>query len=104
MPQQIFNTAMKKTQQETLDLVDKLGIKLAAEDKELHEKQLLKVRGCRVLLYLPSSVSSDCKNVLDFSFLTVTLNRICCVIMHTKIIISKCVLSIFRFFFFTSFF
>ncbi|XP_076465217.1 elongation factor 2-like [Babylonia areolata] len=39
---QIFETAMKKPKEDTLALVDKLGIKLAAEDKELNEKQLLK--------------------------------------------------------------
>ena len=39
---QIFNTAMKKTREETLALVDKLGIKLASEDRELQEKPLLK--------------------------------------------------------------
>ena len=40
---QIFHTAMKKSHEETLALVDKLGIKLTFEDRELHEKQLLKV-------------------------------------------------------------
>lgn len=39
---QIFNTAMKKSQEDTLALADKLGIKLTAEDREMHEKQLLK--------------------------------------------------------------
>lgn len=39
---QIFNTAMKKSHDETLALVDKLGIKLTAEDREMQEKQLLK--------------------------------------------------------------
>ncbi|KAK7116844.1 eukaryotic translation elongation factor 2-like [Littorina saxatilis] len=39
---QIFNTAMKKTKEETLALVDKLGIKLTSEDRELQDKPLLK--------------------------------------------------------------
>jgi len=39
---QIFQTAMKKPKEDTLALIEKLGIKLAAEDKELQEKQLLK--------------------------------------------------------------
>ena len=34
---------MKKSHEDTLALVDKLGIKLTFEDRELHEKQLLKV-------------------------------------------------------------
>jgi len=38
----VFTTAMKKPKEDTLALVDKLGIKLTAEDKELQEKQLLK--------------------------------------------------------------
>jgi len=40
---QIFQTAMKKPKEDTLALVDKLGIKLSFEDREgLQEKQLLK--------------------------------------------------------------
>jgi len=39
---QVFNTAMKKPKEDTLALVDKLGIKLTAEEKEPQEKQLLK--------------------------------------------------------------
>jgi len=39
---QVFNAAMKKPKEDTLALVDKLGIKLTTEDKELQEKQLLK--------------------------------------------------------------
>jgi len=39
---QIFNTAMKGTKEATLDLVEKLGIKLTTEDKDHQEKQLLK--------------------------------------------------------------
>merc|ERR1711963_755312 len=34
----VFTTAMKKPKEDTLALVDKLGIKLTAEDKELQEK------------------------------------------------------------------
>eukprot|EP00745_Piridium_sociabile_P009337 TRINITY_DN164_c0_g1_i1.p1 TRINITY_DN164_c0_g1~~TRINITY_DN164_c0_g1_i1.p1 ORF type:complete len:879 (+),score=277.15 TRINITY_DN164_c0_g1_i1:172-2637(+) len=39
---QMFHTAMKEPQEKTLALAEKLGIKLVAEDKELHDKQLLK--------------------------------------------------------------
>jgi len=34
---------MKKPKEDTLKLVDKLGIKLTSEDKDLLDKQLLKV-------------------------------------------------------------
>jgi len=39
---QLFNKAMKGTQEECLKVVDKLGIKLSAEERELQEKPLLK--------------------------------------------------------------
>ncbi len=39
---QVFQTCMKDTKEKALALVEKLGIKLTAEDKELQEKQLLK--------------------------------------------------------------
>jgi len=39
---QIFQSAMKAPKEDTLALVDKLGIKLASEDRDLQEKQLLK--------------------------------------------------------------
>jgi len=39
---QIFKTAMKGTKEATLALVEKLGIKLTTEDKELQDKALLK--------------------------------------------------------------
>jgi len=39
---QLFNKAMKGTQEECLKVVDKLGIKLTAEERELQEKPLLK--------------------------------------------------------------
>jgi elongation factor 2 len=38
----VFESCMKKTKQEALKLVDKIGIKLTAEEKDLQEKQLLK--------------------------------------------------------------
>lgn len=39
---QVFDHCMKKPKDQALELVEKLGIKLTHEDKELHEKQLLK--------------------------------------------------------------
>ena len=40
---QVFEFCMKKTKVEALKLIEKIGIKLTSEDKELSEKQLLKV-------------------------------------------------------------
>jgi len=67
---QIFNTAMKKSQEETLALADKLGIKLTAEDRELHEKLLLKTLMRKwmpagdamlqmIVIHLPSPVTAQ---------------------------------------------
>ncbi|KAK2164859.1 hypothetical protein LSH36_58g18051 [Paralvinella palmiformis] len=39
----VFEFTMKKPKEDTLKLVDKLGIKLTSEDKDLLDKQLLKV-------------------------------------------------------------
>ena len=39
---QVFEFTMKKPKEETLLLVEKLGIKLTVDDKELFDKQLLK--------------------------------------------------------------
>jgi len=39
----MFEACMNKTKEEALQLVEKLGIKLTSEDKENHDKQLLKV-------------------------------------------------------------
>lgn len=39
----VFEFCMKKPKEDTLKLVEKLGIKLTTDDKEFHEKQLLKV-------------------------------------------------------------
>ena len=40
----MFEACMNKTKAEAMFLVDKLGVKLTSEDKELEGKQLLKVR------------------------------------------------------------
>jgi len=39
----VFDFTMKKTKDKALELVEKLGIKLTAEEKEFQEKQLMKV-------------------------------------------------------------
>jgi len=56
---------MKKPKEDTLKLVEKLGIKLTVDDKEMHEKQLLKVRSTgplpsnfRQKHYIPDSILS----------------------------------------------
>jgi len=67
---QIFETAMKKPKEDTLALVDKLGIKLTAEEKEPHEKALLKTIMRKwlpagdamlqmIVIHLPSPVTSQ---------------------------------------------
>jgi elongation factor 2 len=48
---QLFNKAMKGTKEEALAVVDKLGIKLTAEDRELEAKPLLK---CIMRKWLPA--------------------------------------------------
>lgn len=40
---QVFEFCMKKSHEDALKLVEKLGIKLTVDDKENHDKQLLKV-------------------------------------------------------------
>lgn len=39
----VFNTCMKSPKEKSLALAEKMGVKLTAEDKDLEEKQLLKV-------------------------------------------------------------
>lgn len=39
----VFTTCMKSPKEKSLALAEKMGVKLTAEDKELEEKQLLKV-------------------------------------------------------------
>ena len=51
-PFQVFEFCMKKPKEDTLKLVEKLGIKLTVDDKEMHEKQLLKVRSTSPLFQL----------------------------------------------------
>jgi len=41
--QQVFNTCMKKSHDDALKLIAKIGVKLTVEEKDLREKQLLKV-------------------------------------------------------------
>lgn len=43
---------MNRPQEEALQLAEKMAIKLTAEEKDLREKQLLKVRVCLHLLSL----------------------------------------------------
>jgi len=39
---QVFKFCMKETQEKALGLIEKIGVKLTTEEKDLHEKQLLK--------------------------------------------------------------
>ena len=39
----MFDRCMKQSKEKAFELVDKLGVKLTSEDKEHHEKQLMKV-------------------------------------------------------------
>lgn len=45
---------MNRPQEEALQLAEKMAIKLTAEEKDLREKQLLKVRVCFLFFYLLS--------------------------------------------------
>ncbi|KAL8595787.1 Elongation factor 2 [Nucella lapillus] len=67
---QIFNTCMKEPKEKTLALVEKLGIKLTVEDKELQDKQLLKTIMRKwlpagdamlqmIIIHLPSPVTAQ---------------------------------------------
>merc|ERR1712241_925226 len=49
---QVFNTCMNKTKEEALALIEKIGVKLTAEDKDLEQKQLLK---CTMRKWLPAA-------------------------------------------------
>merc|ERR1712241_1305164 len=48
---QVFNTCMNKTKEEALALIEKIGVKLTSEDKDLEQKQLLK---CTMRKWLPA--------------------------------------------------
>jgi len=48
---EVFNTCMNKTKEDSLALVEKIGVKLTAEEKELETKQLLK---CIMRKWLPA--------------------------------------------------
>jgi len=48
---QVFETCMNKTKEEALALIEKIGVKLTSEDKELEQKQLLK---CTMRKWLPA--------------------------------------------------
>ena len=47
----MFDKCMKQPKPDALAMVEKLGVKLTSEDKDLHEKQLLKVL-CTFQLFL----------------------------------------------------
>jgi len=48
---QVFNTCMTKSKEEALALIEKIGVKLTTEDKDLEQKQLLK---CTMRKWLPA--------------------------------------------------
>jgi len=48
---EIFNTCMNKPKEDALKLIEKIGVKLTAEDKDLETKQLLK---CTMRKWLPA--------------------------------------------------
>jgi len=67
---EIFNSCMNKTKEEALKLVEKIGVKLTTEDKELETKQLLKTVMRKwlpagnamlqmIVIHLPSPVTSQ---------------------------------------------
>lgn len=67
---EIFNTCMKKTKEEALALIEKVGVKLTFEEKELSEKNLLKVTMRKwlpagdamlqmIVIHLPSPVTAQ---------------------------------------------
>ncbi|CAI9724220.1 elongation factor 2 [Octopus vulgaris] len=67
---QIFNTCMQQTHEDALALAEKVGIKLTSEEKELREKQLLKVMMRKwlpagdallqmIVIHLPSPVTAQ---------------------------------------------
>jgi len=67
---EIFNSCMNKTKEEALKLIDKIGVKLTAEEKDLETKQLLKTVMRKwlpagnamlqmIVIHLPSPVTSQ---------------------------------------------
>merc|ERR1711963_764107 len=48
---EIFNTCMNKSKEDALKLIEKIGVKLTSEDKDLETKQLLK---CTMRKWLPA--------------------------------------------------
>ena len=46
----MFDRCMKQSKEKAFELVDKLGVKLTSEDKEHHEKQLMKVNATAFLV------------------------------------------------------
>merc|ERR1719414_12943 len=48
---EIFNTCMNKSKEDALKLIEKIGVKLTSEDKDLETKQLLK---CAMRKWLPA--------------------------------------------------
>ncbi|XP_061172889.1 elongation factor 2-like [Saccostrea echinata] len=70
----VFNTCMKSSKEKALALAEKMGVKLTSEDKELEEKQLLKVVMRKwlpagdamlqmIVIHLPSPVTAQCYRV-----------------------------------------
>ena len=49
---QVFQHVMKDTKENALKLIERIGVKMTSEDKELEEKQLLKVSTWEVFEYL----------------------------------------------------
>jgi len=67
---EIFNSCMNKTKEEALKLIDKIGVKLTVEEKDLETKQLLKTVMRKwlpagnamlqmIVIHLPSPVTSQ---------------------------------------------